>query len=189
MKKFLFIIFPQTILLLYTYNPFKVLNYLESIIINETEFNLILKHISETFSEVYAYNEISKNPPQPLFNNNYHNKVDIQHLLNKTQLKNISFYEFYRNIIHQISELKDLHIDIYFSNNAIYKLMKDLYAICPIKFVIKKINGEYQLLCKLNQYYKYYDKNLNDIIQNNYANNRYIKTINNLNPFNFIADF
>ena len=189
MKKFLFIIFPPTILLLYTYNPFKVLNYLESIIINETEFNLILKHISETFSEVYAYNEISKNPPQPLFNNNYHNKVDIQHLLNKMQLKNISFYEFYRNIIHQISELKDLHIDIYFNNNTIFNLLKNLYAICPIKFEIAKINEEYQILGKVNQYYQYYNKDIIDLIQDNYNKKIYIKTINNLCPFFFIDNF
>ena len=189
MNIILYIILSQNIFSLYTYNSFTILNYFHSIKANESELNFLLKEISKTFSEAYAYNEISKNPPQPLFDNKYHNKVDIQNLLNKINTSNISFYEFYRNLILQISELKDLHIDIYFNNNAIYKLMKDLYAICPIKFVIKKINGEYQLLCKLNQYYQYYDQNLNDIIQNNYAKNRYIKTINNLNPFNFISDF
>ncbi len=189
MNIILYIILSQNIFSLYTYNSFTILNYFHSIKANESELNFLLKEISKTFSEAYAYNEISKNPPQPFFDNKYHNKVDIQNLLNKINTSNISFYEFYRNLILQISELKDLHIDIYFSNNAIYKLMKDLYAICPIKFVIKKINGEYQLLCKLNQYYQYYDQNLNDIIQNNYGNNIYIKTINNLNPFNFISDF
>ncbi len=141
MNIILYIILSQNIFSLYTYNSFTILNYFHSIKANESELNFLLKEISKTFSEAYAYNEISKNPPQPFFDNKYHNKADIQNLLNKINTSNISFYEFYRNLILQISELKDLHIDIYFNNNSIYKLMKDLYAICPIKFVIKKNKG------------------------------------------------
>jgi len=186
----LFFILQQNILSLYIYNSFQTINYLKSIKANESELYIILKELSKTFSEAYAYNEISKNPPQPIFNSNYHNKVDIQRLLSEVNITNISFYEFYRNIINQISELKDLHIDIYFNNNNnIFNLLKDLYAICPIKFEINKINGEYQIFGKLNKYYQYYNKNIIDLIQNNYNNNRYILSINNLNPFIFISDF
>ena len=183
------ILLQQKIFTLYTYNPFTVLNYFESIKANESELNIILKEISKTFSEAYAYNEISKNPPQPIFDNKYHNKVDIQKILNEINTTNISFYDFYSNIIKKISELKDLHIDIYFNNNAIFKILRNLYAICPIKFEIKKINDKYQILCRPNQYYQYFDKNIIDIIRNNYANNRYIISINNFNPFIFIYDF
>ena len=185
----LFFILQQNIFSLYTYNSFQTINYLKSIKANESELYIILKEISKTFSEAYAYNEISKNPPQPFFDNNYHNKVDIQKLLSEINIINVSFYEFYKNIIKQISELKDLHIDIYFNNNNIFNLLKDLYAICPIKFEINKINGEYQIFGKPNKYYQYYDKDIIDLIQNNYNNNRYILSINNLNPFNFISDF
>ena len=68
----LIILLCQKIFSLYTYNPFKVLNYLKSIKADEYELNSILKEISKTFSEAYAYNEISKNPPQPNFDNKYY---------------------------------------------------------------------------------------------------------------------
>ena len=108
------ILFPS-IYLLYVYNPYYVLDYFDSIKENETELSNIINNISQTFSEAYAYNEISKNPPQPYFDNNYHNKVDIQELLSKINLTKISFYDFYRKLTQIISELKDLHINIYFN--------------------------------------------------------------------------
>ena len=185
----LFILFHLNIFSLYTYNSFDVLNYFESIKSNESELTIILKEISKTISEAYAYNEISKNPPQPSFDNNYHDKVDVQNLLNEINTTNISFYKFYKSLIKQISKLKDLHVDIYFNNNTIFNILKDLYSICPIKFEISKINNKYKIFGKLNQYYQYYNKKLIDKIQNNYDNNIYIVSINNLNPFTFIADF
>ena len=182
------ILFPS-IYLLYVYNPYYVLDYFDSIKENETELSNIINNISQTFSEAYAYNEISKNPPQPYFDNNYHNKVDIQELLSKINLTKISFYDFYRKLTQIISELKDLHINIYFNNHTIFHIMKNLYAICPIKFEIIKVNNEYQIVCKLNKYSKYYNDKITDLIQNNYDKKVYIESINNLSPFNFIDNF
>ena len=182
------ILFPS-IYLLYVYNPYYVLDYFDSIKENETELSNIINNISQTFSEAYAYNEISKNPPQPYFDNNYHNKVDIQELLSKINLTRISFYEFYRKLTQIISELKDLHINIYFNNHTLFHIMKNLYAICPIKFEIIKVNNEYQIVCKLNKYSKYYNDKITDLIQNNYDKKVYIESINNLSPFNFIDNF
>ena len=182
------ILFPS-IYLLYVYNPYYVLDYFDSIKENETELSNIINNISQTFSEAYAYNEISKNPPQPYFDNNYHNKVDIHELLSKINLTKISFYDFYRKLTQIISELKDLHINIYFNNHTIFHIMKNLYAICPIKFEIIKVNNEYQIVCKLNKYSKYYNDKITDLIQNNYDKKVYIESINNLSPFNFIDNF
>ena len=158
------ILFPS-IYLLYVYNPYYVLDYFDSIKENETELNYIINNISQTFSEAYAYNEISKSPPQPYFDNNYHNKVDIQELLSKINLTKISFYKFYRKLTQIISELKDLHINIYFNNHTLFHIMKNLYAICPIKFEIIKVNNEYQIVCKLNKYSKYYNDKITDLIK------------------------
>ena len=189
MRIFIFTILFQNILLLHVYNPYDVLNFFQIIKEDETELKSIVNNISITFSEAYAYNEISKNPPQPYFDKNYHNKVDIQNRLNQMNLTRISFYDFYRNLLQIISEFKDLHIDIYFNNNIIFHVLKNLYAICPIKFEIIKVNDEYQIVCKLNQYHHYYNDKLMDLIQDNYNKKIYIESINNLNPFDFIDNF
>ena len=182
------ILFPY-ILLIYVLNPYEVIDLLNLIKEDETELKSIINNISKTFSEAYAYNEISKNPPQPDFDKNYHNKVDIQNLLNQINLTNIGFYDFYRNLIHTISEFKDLHIDIYFNNHIVFNILKTVYSICPIKFEIIQIDNDYQIVGKVNQYYEYYNDDVIDLIKDNYNKKIYIEFINNLNPFDFIDNF
>ena len=176
----------KTCLSLYYYNSNIVLDYLNNKKENESNIKQIIKYISETFNDSYAYNEIAKNPPQPFFDNNYHKKVDIQFLLNEINTTNLSYYQLFKEIYNKISEFKDLHIDIQFGNK-IKPIWNDLYAICPIKFYIKKINDINKIFCKLNKYNKYYEKNIRDIIENN--QNCSIISINNKNPFDFISDF
>ena len=171
---------------LYYYHSNIVLEYLNKKKGNESELKEIIKYISETLNDSYAYNEIAKNPPQPYFNNKYYKKVDIQILLNEINTTNLSYYQLYRELYYKISEFKDLHIDIKFGNN-INPIWNELYAICPIKFYIKKINGVNKIFCKLNNYQKYYGKNVRYIIDEN--KNCPIASINNKNPFDFISDF
>ena len=140
---------------LYYYHSNIVLEYLNKKKENESELKDIIKYISETLNDSYAYNEIAKNPPQPYFNNKYYKKVDIQILLNEINTTNLSYYQLYRELYYKISEFKDLHIDIKFGNN-INPIWNELYAICPIKFYIKKINDVNKIFCKLNNYQKYY---------------------------------
>ena len=175
------------ILSLYHYDPIYVLKeYLNKQKEDEKQLKDILKHLSETFNESYAYNEIAKNPPQPYFDKNYHKKVDIQKSLKEIKTTNISFYEFYQQINRKISELKDLHIDIQFGNNK-SQILNDIYSICPIKFLIRNINGTNKIYCKLNKYHQYFDKNIIDIVKEN--QNQSIVSINNQNPFDFISNF
>ena len=94
MKIISFIILFPYILLLYTLNPYDVIDHLNLIKEDEKELKHIINNISKTFSEAHAPNEISKNTPQPDFDKNYHNKVDIQNLLKKINLTNIGFYDF-----------------------------------------------------------------------------------------------
>ena len=181
-----FICFFKIYLSLYYYNPNVVFEYLNNKKENESEIKEIIKYISETFNDSYAYNEIAKNPPQPDFDNNYHKKVDIQLLLNEINTTNLSYYQLYKEIYNKISEFKDLHINIQFGNN-IKPFWNDLYAICPIKFYIKRINNINKIFCKLNKFHKYYEKNIRDVIEFN--QNYSITSVNNKNPFDFISDF
>ena len=147
--------------------------------------NRVINYISDTLKDVYAYNEIAKNPPQPYFDKNYHKKVDIQKLLHEINTANISLYQLYQELNTKIAELKDLHIDIKLGSKK-GQILDSFYSIVPIKFVIKKINGEYNIFCKLNNYQYFFDKNLLDMIEIN--NNQPILLINNQNPFDFIVN-
>ena len=183
---FIFIFIIPKCLPLYYYDSFSVLNYLNSQKENENELKEIINYISDTLKDVYAYNEIAKNPPQPYFDKNYHKKVDIQKLLHEINTANISLYQLYQELNTKIAELKDLHIDIKLGSKK-GQILDSLYSIVPIKFVIKKINGEYNIFCKLNNYQYFFDKNLLDMIEIN--NNHPILLINNQNPFDFIVNF
>ena len=183
---FIFIFFIPKCLSLYYYDSFSVLNYLNSQKENENDLKEIINYISDTFKDVYAYNEIAKNPPQPYFDKNYHKKVDIQKLLHEINTKNISLYQLYQELNRKISELKDLHIDIKFGNKK-RQILDSLYSIVPIKFLVKKINGDYNIFCKLNNYQYLFDKNILDMIEIN--KNQSILSINNQNPFDFIKNF
>ena len=176
-----------TVLSLYFYDSIDVFEkYLFKKKENEKQLKEIIKYLSEVFNDAYTYNEIAKNPPQPYFDHNYHKKVDIQKSLNEINTTNISFYEFYRQIIVKIAELKDLHINIQFGNNQ-SQILSGIYSINPIKFFLQKINGTYKIFCKLNQFYHYFDKNIIDKIKEN--QNKSIIAINNQNPFDFITNF
>jgi hypothetical protein len=184
---FLFISKIFTIFSLYYYDSIYVLEeYLNKSKENEKQLKYIIKYLTEVFNDSYAYNEIAKNPPQPFFDKNYHKKVDIQKSLNEIKTKNISFYEFYRQLSIKIAELKDLHIDIQFGND-ISKILNDIYSINPIKFVLSKRNGAYKVFGKLNKFYQYFDINITNIIKEN--QNQSIISINNQNPFDFISNF
>ena len=183
---FLFISFLKIIFSLYYYDPFQVLEYLNKEKENEYELKEIIKYISDVFKDNYAYNEISKNPPQPYFSQNYHKKVDIQILLNEINTKNLSFYQFYQQINKCFSEFKDLHIDIQFGHKK-RQILNNLYSICPIKFYINKINNTNKIYGQLNKYSLYYDKKIRDIIEEN--KNNFIVSINSKNPFDFISNF
>ena len=183
---FKFIYIFKFVISLYYYESVHILELLNKEKEDENELKEKINYISETFRDVYAYNEIAKNPPQPYFYKNYHNKVDIQKSLNEINTYNISFYQLYQMIISKISEFKDLHIDIQFGNKK-RQILNDLYSICPIKFYIKKVNGIFKIFCKLNKYNIYYEKTIIDIIEKN--QNISILSINKQNPFDFISNF
>ena len=183
---FLFFFIAPNLLSLYVYDSFHILDYLNKEKENESELKDIIKYISKTFLDAYAYNEIAKNPPQPQFDKNYHKKVDIQKLLNEINTTNISFYQFYQQINRKVSQLRDLHIDFQFNNRKI-KILDDLYSISPIKFEIKEVNQTYKIFCKTNKYQIYFNKEIIEKIEKNKNNS--IVSINNKDPFDFIANF
>lgn len=172
----------------YVYESSSVIDYLIKTKLDEYYYSMIKKYISSAFKDVYAYNEISANPPQPDFNNNYHQKIDIQQSINEINQTNISSYQFYQELKKRISDLKDLNIDIK-NHNKHLDILSNLYLACPIDFVIKKDNNNIsKLYCSFNRNYKdIFEKEIIKEIKENM--NSSIVSINGKDPYDYIINF
>ena len=61
----------------YIYQPNEVISYFNQTSISQEKCEYIKNNLSKILYDYYAFYEIAKNPPQPAFDPNYHNKVDI----------------------------------------------------------------------------------------------------------------
>ena len=173
----------------YIYSPSDIIDYINGKIeYSEEDYKLFIKLLSNSFSDVYAFNDLSKNPPQPDFNSNYHEKVDIQKELNEIDLNEITPYEFYRKIWQILSKLKDQHIQIKWKALNLDKFL----ILGPLDFSMKededgniKIYGE---CIEDNQLEDFYNGNqISEICQ--YYSDTPIKSINDMDPFEYINNF
>ena len=188
MKFFIFNFIIPIIFSYYVYDPYKVLEFINRFKLDEYHYKTLKKPFAITFQDAYTYNEISKNPPQPDFNINYHDKVDIEQLIENINITNISFYNFYREIKKCMSELKDANLKIFIDENKNLKILSDLYLAFPIDFKIKKINNKNEIYCVFNNgYMQIFDNEILEQIKSNIDN--YIISINGGNPFDFITNF
>ena len=106
----------------------------------EQEYEEILGNLSKIFENSYAFNDISKNPPQP--SENYHSVLDIQDQFKQIKIKDIeNVYDFYRKISIALSSLKDPHIRIFF--NDYY--FNYFFLLGPFDYFIKEYQGEQRI--------------------------------------------
>ena len=162
--------------------------------LNEKQENMksIIDQISSTFSKVYAFNEISKNPPQPEYDKNFYNKINLQEQLRNITTSNISRYQFYQEIRKIIDSLGDYHVSMKLIDSYPLEL---LYFADPLIFKIKKYQNKSRIFGEFRfsqEVYEYFPNNNNnetiyDIIKRNL--NVPIKSINGVDPFEFITNF
>ena len=175
---------------IYIYQPEEIINFLNKKIIPEDTLNFIINNLEIIFNDIYAYTEISKNPPQPIFDKNYFSKIDIPKRLRNIKIKNQNFYNFYQELMEIFGEIKDGHI--FFDPGKFFPYLSDLFIQSPFNLCIKKINNDTKILAQLYDDIKIKNsfKNSIDIyktIENNI--NIPIKSINGQDPFNFITSF
>ena len=177
----------------YIYEPEDVIKYINTEEIDKEDFKSIIDYLIGIFNDAYAFNEISLNPPQPSFNKNYHEEVDIiSEFINiKTNLNDdTKVYDFYREIILSISKLKDCHIQLNW--NIINR--EDYFLISPIDFLIKETEDEKPQLfanCLIEDFLDCITcENIDEVFEIYERNEEIpIKSINGKNPFDFINDF
>ena len=172
-------------------------NYISQYILSEEEdYEYIIKNISKIFLNSYAFNEISKNPPQPYFDKNYYKLLDIQEKLENIDCTNpeLNMYDFYIQIMEILSELKDMHIRINFKENNFDKFA----LVSPFNYVIQLENKEPYVYfdgCIDNIYDLSIIENKEDITNfceyhSDYLDNPVrVVSINDQDPFDYFLNF
>ena len=172
------------------YKPSEVIEYINNKKLTEEDYDTIKKSLSKIFNDTYIYNTISKNPPQPDFDENFYNKVDIQKELNDIKTEDKTLYSFYQDITKVTSRLKDGHL--YTCFNELQDVLKNFAFLMPIKFKIDTYDGKPRIFGKnnINTEYQEYFTNYEDTFKTIEENEDIpIKTINGKDPFDYIAEF
>ena len=173
----------------YIYTTDEVFDYFNKQILSKEEYQEIIKNIINILNEVYAFNEIIKNPPQPDFDTSYFPKIDFEQRLNEITYNNISIYKFYQSIKEILSDFKDPGIQINWNK----VVLNNFYFIQPLDFYIKTINNQNKIYAKCNidkkimPYFANSSKDIFEIIEKN--TDIAISTINGFEPFDFINNF
>ena len=177
----------------YIYEPEEVINYINQEKMSNEDLESIIDYFINIFNDAYAFNEISANPPQPPFQNNYHEKTDIIVELNemKEKVKNdeiIEVYDFYSEIVNIISKLKDSHIQI----NWNLLNLNDFFILAPIDFYVKDVDGIPKIFsnCLTEEFAESFDQDIIDTLDICDTNDESpIKSINGYDPFDYINYF
>ena len=165
----------------------QIFKILENLTESENNLKMIIDSLSKTLNKVYAYNEIAKIPPQPSFDNNYYNKINIQEMLNKINTKNTNIYNFYRDIKLVLDSLGDHHLT--FGGELILNYLNFLE---PLRLSIKEYENKNRIFAQpiiYTDFFKYFRNNetIFDIIKKNI--DIPIKSINGKDPFDYITNF
>ena len=172
------------------YKPEQVINYINLINLTQSDYNYIINSLSKIFNDTYVYNNIGKNPPQPDFDKNYYNKVDIQKELSRINTENQSLYTFYQDLVKVTSKLKDGHL--YYTFCKLDSYLQNFAFLSPIKFQINKYEGKVKIFGKnnINTEFQSYFEDYENVFQKIEKNKDVpIKSVNGKHPFDFISDF
>ena len=154
---------------------------------DEENFIYILKNLSIIFENSYAFNDISKNPPQPDFSDDYHKTVNIANIFNNINTTNINAYDFYKKIAIALSDLRDAHIQLLFNEFE----FKDFFLVSPFEFYIAEYNKQPRIfiICDEDIVSGYEEEKtwISGICE---GYSRFpVKSINGKDPFIYITEF
>ena len=170
------------------YTVDEIMSYFNTKKYTKEQYEDILGNLTQIFELSYAFNDISKTPPQPF--NNYHPVVDIQEKLKQIEVKDIeNVYDFFRKISIAFSSLKDQHIRIFF--NDLY--LNYFFIAGPFHYYIDEDNEGKQRIfaeCLPDEVLEYFifenDFSILDFCHQNQAP---VKSINGKDPFEYINNF
>ena len=156
--------------------------------INFNDSKIIIDSVKTIMNE-YPFINILKDPPK-IDGKEYFKKVDIIKELDDFQSNieknSINFYEYYQRYLKIICDANDLHIGFTYSGKIDY--LKYIIILSPFEMIIDK---DKKLFLSPNSLFKFLG--IEDIIPG-YKTiidkaNVQIKTINDIDPFEFIRNF
>ena len=186
---FIFLFF-QNIQTRKVYTIEEIFSILDDLQLNKSDLDIIIDCFISTFREVYAYFEVAKNPPQPNFDSNYHEQINIEESLKKIKAESPQMYKFYQKLKLLFDSLGDQHLNILDDESILGKI----YFTDPLKLSIRLYESKPRIFAEVEvkeedyKYFRNYEEIFN-IIKNNYNNNIPIKSINGKDPFDFITYF
>ena len=172
------------------YTKEEIFNFLNGIDVSEETLTSLKNVLADTFKNIYAFNEIAKNPPQPDFDNAYYKPVDIQERMKNVNTKNTNFYTVFQELKKIIAELGDAHIDLNIAN------LGEIKYSYPVAFTFRKVNDKPKVFAILkidalgDLFFKFEDiQTIGQIIEKNILNPTPIESINGEDPFEYIFNF
>ena len=175
----------------YIYQPIEVISFFRNITLDQDECESIKNTLPKILYDYYAFYHISKNPPQPDFDPNYHNIIDFEKEFEGIGTVNRDFYSFYQDIARIIAKTKDFHFSLDFKN--INNFLQEFKIMFPIGLNISLVNGKEYIYGvnyiedeDIKKSFRNYEDIFNIIDSNE---NIPIKSINGKDPFDFIGDF
>ena len=177
----------------YVYQPETFFRLIKEEKVEENKLNEIITKLSEGFEDAYAFYSLSKNPPDTGYEDIQHNKVDIKKELGNINTKERDFYGFLQDFLKVFAKIKDDHTSIFL--NGINEFTKLFYKVQMIFYfpVIFNIRNDTNGIPRM-----YANPNKNDTFNKqfrdssdiypiiNSSNESAIKTINGLDPFDYI---
>ena len=188
MKQFLFIIY--IISLIYFIKAQPEYDQLINEKVTEDYCSYVIGNITELIKDGYVYNDFFKAPIQPEGLPNYINKIDFIEQLNKINITNRTYFDFYRDIEDILEKSNDNHLDIYgFRTPNKFKLNEYYYCI-PFKYEIKENEGESNDTEIVIKYTKECNNGYSDEVINKIKNleQKKIITINEKEPYEYFEE-
>ena len=173
---------------IYVYSLEEIFGIFGRLTEDESKLKTIIDCLCSFFKDIYAYEEVVKNPPQPKFDPNYHQKINIVEGLKNIEIKDTDMYKFYGAIKLLFDSLGDQHLNIDIGDF----LLKEVHFTDPLLLKVKKYNDEVRMFAEVKvdeenyTHFRNYEEVFNAIRENL---NIPIKTINGKDPFDFITYF
>ena len=150
--------------------------------INEEKCKKAINITKEYIKDAYIFTDIKKNSPDP----DYFGKADLISDLDKIEINNRKYYEFFRDIRKIISKNKDAHFIIAGKKSPNGFNLDKMVMCLPFKLYIKDDNDP-KIFIEKFECYKYFNNNVQEFIDNHL--NSSIKSINGKDPFDYIQNF
>ena len=166
----------------------EIFSILDDLYIDKYDLEIIIDCFISIFREVYAYYEVAKNPPQPSFDNHYHETVNIEESLKNIKSESPPMYKFYQKLKLLFDNLGDQHLNILNEES----ILGNIYFTDPLKLSIKSYEDKPRIFAEIQvkeedyKHFRNYEEIFNIIKRNS---NIPIKTINGKDPFDFITYF